>query len=380
MPATLNPTTYFKTTYANSATSGKYLKIKRDDKGELTHKSSVLLSGSTLAWKNPEAGKEPSKKMNHALIYAPAVRMAGTEADIRAFLKSVVRVVDTKETRVFGSDDITRILDNAYTYGNHDSSAKQTMYKASYENDTFKLTKVAGEGTFKGNYDKEMGKLTQAKDEASDLRKAKKENAIVLSDLKEVIALLAKKPEGAVASPKAPKSPAKKGEKKAAAVASPKKAKDKAYSEEKLRELKKTGEKYLKIDKCTAEGSGCNATAKPKTQPERNLVRLSNNSNHLLYYVGFSLDGDSRDGVLHFLKIYEGLNKTDAKKEVKKLVDAKKAAKDVASAKKQATSAAKPKNKKTAESPAKPTSAASSRPSSANPRRRFEDSDTEDED
>ncbi len=376
MPATLNPTTYFKTTYANSATSGKYLKIKRDDKGELTHKSSVLLSGSTLAWKNPEAGKEPSKKMNHALIYAPAVRMAGTEADIREFLKSVVRVVDSKETRVFDSDDITRILDNAYTYGNHDSFAKQTMYKASYENDTFKLTKVAGEVTFKGNYDKEMGKLTQAKDEASDLRKAKKENAIVLSDLKEVIALLAKKPEGAVASPKAPKSPAKKGEKKAAAVASPKK--DKAYFEKKLQEMKRTGEKYLKIDKCTAEGSGCNTVNKPKTQDERNLVRLSNKSDHLLHYAGFSLDGDSRDGVLHFLKIYKGLNKTDAKKEVKKLVDAKKAAKDVASAKKQATSAAKPKNKKTAESPAKPTSAASSRPTSA--RRRFEDSDTEDED
>ncbi|CAH6418734.1 Hypothetical protein POVN_LOCUS455 [uncultured virus] len=89
--------------------AGKYIKVTL--KGGKLETGNVVLSGSKTMWGNGE-------RSNKAFIYVPSARVAGTEADVTAFLRQN-KVSDAH---------IRRFLDGAYRINNWNSTAPQEIF------------------------------------------------------------------------------------------------------------------------------------------------------------------------------------------------------------------------------------------------------------
>lgn len=130
-----------------SAQKLEYMSIARKEGSFTTgHRQ---LSGHKIAWGD-------GAKANKNLIYVPSARVAGTEDDVRAFLKA----------RGLTDQHIEPFIKGAYTAANYNSSEKHRMYKWVKTSDPqhpFNFEEVGT--TYKQDFDREIAMLEEKKAE-----------------------------------------------------------------------------------------------------------------------------------------------------------------------------------------------------------------------
>lgn len=298
---------FLKNTYKTLEETHKYRSVKHVD-GKYTATSSVLLSGSDTYWSDSDTN---SKRQNHSMIYVPGLRLAGTAADIRNFIASFNNEKDKTKIR---SKDLDKMIANAFTKANHDSSADQVLFSWE-ENEDGSFSPKAHKKTrsFKHNYDAEIEAIKEARPSSAEKKSKSDKSRIRLGDLEQLILLLSKKK----AEPKVKSAPKSRGKAKGTVT------RDRKYFEGKIEKL---GEgKYFNVNATDEAGNKVASKSLPTADgPAQTYTRFLAKSGKLSHF-GFTYKGTADKahlkGVINFLVIYEGITKEQAKEKVNAMIE-----------------------------------------------------------